>query len=350
MIKDFKSIRKLLTILPAVLLLLASCGEEKQEEEIKSMSDIQAEEGMPVEIGTIELRDFTKNLSYYATLSGIKEATEYSAMGDEIEKVHFKVGDYVQEGKIVMEFPKDNPTMQYEQAKLGYELSQKNYDRMKALYEAGEIAKAKLDGAETQYLVDKRNFETMKQMIFVDAPISGTLVRLHVAEGSDIGSGKPMFTVAQLNRIKAKLWVTESEVRSIRTGMPAEIRTSEGETFSGRITEVSLSMDQMRRAFSVEAEFPNPQKVLKPGVTERIFINTYNKKDAVVIPMHLVNTDNQGKFVYVANNEKAKKQYVELGKVNEIDVEILNGLKPGDRLITKGQAMVKEGQKLNIVN
>ncbi|MBD3409059.1 MAG: efflux RND transporter periplasmic adaptor subunit, partial [Ignavibacteriales bacterium] len=160
------------TLLFGALLVGATfvaCGED--EEPPRGMEQIQKEEGAPVSFETIERRPFVKYLTFYASLAGVQESTVASSISEQVESVRFAVGDYVRKGQTVVRFPKDSPSMRYEQVKAAYELAEKNYERMKALLEAGETSQANFDAAQTQFVAAKDNFESVKQLLFVESPI-----------------------------------------------------------------------------------------------------------------------------------------------------------------------------------
>jgi len=329
------------------IILLQSCSEEEKEP-AKSMEQIRKEEGVPVRIKTIEVQNFTKNLNLYATLSGIKETTKRAPTGDKISKLNAKAGDYVKEDQVIVEYPTDNPALQYEQAKIAYENSELTYKRMKALLEAGETAQQNLDNVKAQYLVNKRNFESMKQILFVESPISGNIIKMDLKVGDHIKSGDPLFTVAQLGTMKAKAWASKDEAAQIKVGMPAIIIDGDTE-FKGRVSEVTLAMDSKKRAFGIEMQFPNPGKKLKSGVIADVRIDIYKNQEAIVVPRNLIKEDPEGMYVYVENGGEAVKKYITFTNQSNIDFEINSGLNIGDRLITEGLSLISDGIKVKVV-
>jgi len=333
-------------LIATVSLLINGCGKDEQTS--KSMSQIQEEEGTPVKVTEIKLQPFTKYLSYFSKLSGVKEATRGAIVGGKIEKINFKVGDFVKENQVVVQFPTDQIGAQYEQAKSAFENAQKTYERMKALLEAGETAQANYDAAETQYLVAKSNFEASKDMIFIDAPFDGYLVDMKVNEGDNVKKDSYLFTIAQLYRMKAKIWVTDNEIGLIKKGMNAEI-TYNNKTYKGKVTDVSLGIDPMTQAFYAEIEFPNTKMELKNGLTVEVKILVYENKNAVVIQRNLVQTDEKGSYVFVEKNGKASKRYISNGMETGIDYEIKSGLNVGDKLITQGNSQLNDGVKVNVI-
>jgi membrane fusion protein (multidrug efflux system) len=219
---------------------------------------------------------------------------------------------------------------------------------LKALLEAGETAQANYDAAETQYLVAKSNFEASKDMIFVEAPFDGYLVDLKVNEGDNVKKDAHLFTIAQLNRMKAKVWVTDTEIGFIKKGMNAEI-TYNNKTYTGKVTDVSLGIDPTRQAFYAEIEFPNPKMELKNGLTVEAKILVYENNNAMVIQRNLVQKDEKGFYVFLEKNGKASKRYISNGMETGIDYEIKSGLNVGDKLITQGSSQLNDGVKVNVI-
>lgn len=327
-------------------LFLTSCGDDKPD--AKSMDEIRKEEGIPVQVEEVKYQPFNKYLTFFSKLTGIKEATKGSIVGGKIEKINASVGDYVREKQIIVEFDTYNPGVQYEQAKSAYENLKKNYERVKALLEAGETSQANYDAIETQYLVAKRNYESVRQMLFIEAPFDGILVDMKVNVGDNVKGDVPLFTVSQTNKMRSKIWVSEKEISQFKKGMKA-ITEYNGQQFIGKVVEISLAMDPAKQAFFVEVEFDNPKGIIKSGVTNEIRILTYEKPNAVIIQRSLVNNDEKGSYVFVVENNKAVKRYITNGNESGLFYEVSNGLKVGDMLVVKGASQLEDGSKVNVI-
>jgi RND family efflux transporter MFP subunit len=331
----------------ALAFLLTACGS-KNPEAAKSMEEIRSEEGIPVKVEKVEYKPFQKYISYYSKLMGIKEATKGALIGGKIEKINANVGDYVKENQVVVQFDTDNPALQYEQAKTAYENSKKNYDRLKSLLDAGETSQASFDGAETQYLVSKRNYESLKQMLFIESPFEGRLVDLKVNEGDNVKNEAYLFTIAQTNKMRAKLWVTEKEIGLIKKGMKT-IAVYNGKEYPGRITDISFGIDPARQSFYVESEFDNSSHGLMNGVTVEIKVLVYENPKAIIIPRNVMMTDDKGHYLFIEQSGKAVKIYAENGRESGLYYEISNGLKPGDNLIVTGVDQLDEGTTVKVI-
>ncbi|MFC2139962.1 efflux RND transporter periplasmic adaptor subunit, partial [Bacteroidota bacterium] len=225
--------------------------------------------------------------------------------------------------------------------------AEKNYNRMRALLDAGETSQANFDGVETQYLVAKRNFETQKQMMFVEAPFDGTVTSIMVKEGDNVKSKAALFSVIQLNKMRTRVWATENEIGLIKNGMDAFLEFM-GNKYFGKVVERSMAMDPMKQAYYVDIEFNNRKKELKSGPTVNVSIIVYENQEAIVIPRNLIKQDTNGQFVFIEENGAAEKRYVTNGNDSGIDFEISSGLILGDNLIVKGSSQLINGTKVKV--
>ena len=345
------SIRKFLNWGLSVALIAsvvtACSGDEKKES--KSMEQIQKEEGLPVVVENIQPRSFTKYLTFFGKFKGERETTVGAMIGGRIEKINFRPGDYVKENDVIIQFPEDAPASQYQQAKSAFELSQKTYDRMKALFEKGEISAAQFDGVETKYNVDKRNYETMKDMLQLDAPYDGTITELMVHEGDNVKAKAALFTIVKMNKMKIRVWLSDKERMTVKKGMKA-IASFNGKDHAGTVHELSLSVNPRKNAFYADLIFDNSSREILAGTTADVKIIIYNNENAIVLPRNLVKTDGAEKFVYLAQNGIAKKQIVTVSNETGMSYEISSGVEIGDQLIVKGVERLSDGAKIKVVN
>ena len=337
-----KSNKTILVVMILSAFLLTNCGGENKSEQQVSENEI------PVKVEEVKFQPFEKYLTFYSKLSGIKEATKGAMIGGKIEKINFTVGAYVKERDVVVEFDTYNPAAQYEQAKTAYENLKKNYERMKALLQAGETSQSNFDAIETQYLVAKRNYESVRQMLFIEAPFDGVIVDVKVHPGDNVKNEAALFTISQISKMRSKIWVSEKELSQFKKGMKA-ITEFAGEKFVGRVVEISMAIDPMKQAFFVEVEFDNPRGILKSGVTTEIKILTYENPEAIIIPRNLINKDENGIYVFVVKNNQAEKRYITNGKESGLYYEVSSGLNEGDMLVVKGSAQLDNGTNVKII-
>lgn len=327
-------------------LYLSSCGGKKAES--RNINQIYEEDGVPVKIEKLTLKKFETKLSYHAVLSGIEESSAFSMVGDKVEKVLVRVGDYVKKDQVLVTFPTDNPAAKYYQAKVAYENAKTAYQRVENLYKTGGISQQDLDNAKAGYDVAEANWQAARQTVKVKAPISGYVTRVSVQESDNVRRDAELVTISRTDKLKAKVWVSESEISNVKKGLPA-YAVWQDSTIQGKVVQVDLAMNRKVQAFGATLEFDNPHHCMVCGVTADIYIVTYNNPQTIVVERKNILQDQNGAYVFVADQNQAKKQSVKLGREEGIDIQILEGLNPGDELIVAGQLLLQPGSKINII-
>ncbi len=336
-----------IVIIATMLLLSSACDNQKAE--LKNMNQIHKENGIPVKTEIVSAKIISNKLNYNAMLTGVKETSVFAKVGDRIEKIFVKVGDFVKKDQLLLTLPKNNPRAKYYQAKVAFENSKTSYERYKKLYETGGISLQTLDNIKTQYKVSKANFDNVKELIKVTAPISGYITKISVRENDNVKEKAHLFTIANVSKLKAKILISEKEIEAFKKGVEA-IATWQGKTIYGKIVEIDVAMNPRTQAFQVVAEFDNSKKEIRAGTTAEIQIINKSEKPIIAIDRkNLIIRENET-FVFVANKNIAKKRKVTLGKNYGLKVEVLSGLKDGDSIITEGQLLLKDNVKIQNIN
>ena len=331
----------------ALALAMYACSNEQKD--TRSMAQIYSEEGVPVSVRDVREEMFVVKKSYNAALTGIEESSAYANIGDKVEKVFVKVGDYVEKDQKLLSFPTNSPSAQYFQAKVGYDNAKVNYDRIANLYQTGGISKQQLDNAKAGLEVAAANWDAAQQSVIVKAPISGYVTKVNVRESDNVKKEAELFTISRMNKMKARVWISEKDAPDVVRGIPARAVWN-GIELTGKVVEVDMALNQMRQAFGAAIEFDNPGKIVKFGVTVDVFIETYRNSNAVVVQANDLVRENDNYFVYVVNDGKAEKRSVKTGKRYELNVEITEGLNPGDTVVVEGQMLLSPQAKVKIIS
>jgi len=329
----------------ALLLLPALTSCSRKDAEAKSMEQIHAEQGIPVEVQSVSAVPFNVQHVFNTVLTGIEETGASAMIGDRIEAIHYRVGDYVKKDAVVVSFPTDNPAAQYFQAKVGYEHACTTHQRMVNLYESGGIALQDLDSVRTQMNVAEANWNAVRQSVHVRAPISGILTSLRVRVSDSVHPGDELFVVSRTDQLKAKLWLQESIRDQVEIGAPATAAWN-GRTLQGKIVEVDRSLDPGHQAFGAVAVFDNPGRGVLSGVNAGVSVASAETAESVVIDRRHLVRESGRVFVYVDDNGTARKREITLGASNGLDVPVIKGLSSGERLIVSGSMKLKDGARI----
>ncbi|PID59004.1 MAG: efflux transporter periplasmic adaptor subunit [Ignavibacteriae bacterium] len=340
-----KLIGKILFLL-ILFTFITSCDEEKVES--KNMEQIYKEEGIPVKVKEIDENSFSRDLSYNAVLSGIKESTVSAFIGGRIEKVNVKVGDFVKKDQVIFEFPEDSPSAQFYQAKVAYENSKTMYERYQKLFEVGGISAQNLDNVKTQYEVNKANWDNIQRLVKVLAPISGYVTQVAVKETDNVRKEALLAIIADLRKLKTSISVSEDEINDIKKG---NIATAEwqGIKVKGKVTQVDMAMNPYTQSFNADIVFDNSARKMKAGVTADITIQSGSNKKIISVDRKNLIADGKEFFAFTLNNGIAKKVKLKVGKKSGVFVEVLEGLNIGDKIIIEGQMFLDDNTKVKII-
>lgn len=336
---------KKIIIIAAIALTILACAKEKTH--VRSMEEIYKEEGVPVLTSSVTADTFSKEITFNATLTGNMQSFETAALTGRIKKVHAKIGEKVVKNQIIVSFPADNPSAGYSQAKAAYENAKSLAERTDELYKIGGVSLQDLENAQTSYKVSKANWDNVCKLLIVKAPISGIITEINVRETDNVEDGAPLFTVAKLSTMKAKIWINESDILAVKKGMEVSVMWKNIQK-TGKIVSVSMAMDNVMRAFAAEVEIDNADLSLKTGVTAEIRVVTVKKDAVIFVPIKLVKTIDANSIVWCATDGKAVGKKVKVGIRNDDMIEIVSGLTTSDVLITAGHSQVKNGSKLRL--
>ena len=333
-------------IILAGILLLSGCGK-KEAVESKSLEQLHKENGVPVKVRVLSEESFSKKLDYNGKLTGVNQATEQSLVGGTVEKINFEEGDLVKEGDVIVTFPQDLSGMNYQAVKANYDVMSASYERLKNLYQDGGISQQEVDNVKAGYLAAESQLNTVEKMLEVVAPIDGYLVEIYVEETDHVEAGDLLFTVAELDRLKSKVTVTEKEIGMIQKGSAA-LAKWEGNEYQGTITAVGYAMNERSGAFEVDLEFANPQKIMKFNINAMIELEVYHNPAAIVVEKKNLLRDSSGDFVYIIKGDRAEKRYVITGQFSGLDFEIISGLAAGEKLVVESRNLLEDGSLVKI--
>lgn len=333
-------------VLLAAVVLTACSGEEAAA--TRSIEQIHREEGVPVRVRSVEPTTFRTYQRFTATLTGATESTAAAMLSDEVAAVRAEVGDFVERDATVIEFPLDNPSLNYEQARVTYESARTAFERVERLFEDDGISRQAYDDARTQLDLARANWESVQTMVRVAAPISGFITRIHVVESENVAPGDPLFTVSDYRRLRTMVWLTDRQVQSIAVGQRATAEW-QGVRLEGEVVQVDIAMNRDRMAFGARLRFDNPERAIPSGVTAEVEIETYRNERAIVLNQREVIEGTDSSYVYVVEGGSAVRRPIAVSRRQGLHLEVGDGLGFGQEVIVQGIDLVDDGTTIRIV-
>jgi cobalt-zinc-cadmium efflux system membrane fusion protein len=188
--------------------------------------------------------------------------------------------------------------------------------------------------------------EVSEGRYWLTAPQAGVVVERNVLMGQEVGPerGDPLLVVAEVDEVIVTADVPEVDVRGLQVGQPATVSSpaAPDQAITGRVEYVGEVVDPVRRMVNVRVRVPNPDRLLRPNAFVQVAFST-GGQERVLVPAEAVVTDDQRSFVFVraANKpERLERRPVRIGRHSEGQVEILDGLRPGETYVAKGALLL----------
>ena len=338
-----------------VVVIIAAVGyrifTRGNEEKVKSISEIQKEKGVPVEVVEVIQTDLNRTLHFNGTVEGIKQCNASAKISERIVKLSVEIGDVVPKGHIIARLDPESPQVQLSQAKLATEDAERELERMRALHQQGAISKQALDKYEFARDVARANLQQIEEILNVTAPIAGVVTDIFYREGETPPPSEPVVTIADMRKIKVKMEVSPFLHTELKKGQDAYIylTTSPDIKVDGVVDKISLSADPESRNFQAYVVADNEDNYLQPGVSVEVEVVVGIRQGVAAIPRDGIFTKGDKIAVFVAE-DTARMVEIKTGIESGSLVEVLSGLMPGQIVVVHGQNNLSEGDRLLIVN
>jgi len=322
----------------------------------------------------------TQAFEHFIDLLGRVDADNVSyisprGMGGQVKAIYIKEGQFVKRGQLVLKLDDAIVRQQILAARKAMDgiktqlnFAKNIYQRQKNLWDQGI-------GTEVQLITAKTNVESLENQLVaaneqvkvaieqlntanVYSDVSGIADRVNIRIGETFVGATQMggqIVIINKNTLKVKVNVPENYLTRLRTGTPVLINIPDAQKVNipSSISLISQSIDANLRGFMAEAKIPSDGS-LKPNQTAIMRIKDYSATNAIVISINMVQTDENGKYVFTmlkSSNGKttAHKVPVIIGEVYGDNVEIKSGLNAGEQLITEGYQSLYEGQSVSVI-
>ena len=181
----------------------------------------------------------------------------------------------------------------------------------------------------------------------IQAEFDGIVTSTEVAAGSAVQEGAPMFSIADASKMCVDFKVSKYNLTSLQVGQKVTI-TSLDRKYQGSVTnigKVAEKTEQGAAMATARVHIDNPDDNLIIGLDAKLKIELGKKTDVLKVPIAAVNSDSKGDFVYVFSKDKLQKKYVKTGISYKKNIEIIEGLKEGEKVVTTIDTTIEDGMK-----
>lgn len=244
---------------------------------------------------------------------------------------------------------------EWDSTRTAYQVAVANHQKTKENYalvvegprkEEIAAARAQLDQSKAALSLARQKLGKTKIL----SPLAGFVRLKKVSKGEFVKNGNPLFVIIQSNPIKLRFTVAEKDVAKIRINQEVSLRVEAfvEREFQGNVSTIYPSLEEKTRTLLVEALVPNPAGALKPGFFAKVTLYTGPAKETVVVPVTALLYEETKVKVFVDEGGRAKERFLKLGGKYGDVMEILEGLREGEKVVVAGQQNLSEGVKLNV--
>lgn len=326
----------------------------KMEAELGNSSDSSSRQIIDVAITNVASQNFSHQIDVQAKVDGDENVSVSPETMGTVTRINVKAGDKVSKGTVLAEL--DNLTYQR-----GLDELQNSHDFLNTLYTKQKALWDQKIGTEIQYLTAKNNLEAIDRKIAttrqqldmtkIKSPINGIVDAMDLKIGQAVSPGSQGVRVVNFSKLKVKGEVAEAYISKVKKGDIVEINFPDlNKSISSKLTYAGKVIDPLNRTFNVEVEV-NPKEVdLHPNMIAILRIADYRAENSLVLPISVVQTTEDGSYVFIAEGTKekavARKRTVVIGKNYNGIIEIKEGLKVGEPVVTTGYQNLVDGQPI----
>jgi multidrug efflux pump subunit AcrA (membrane-fusion protein) len=235
------------------------------------------------------------------------------------------------------------------QARGQYEVAQRQLDDLKRIGQAESLksASGQLGAAKGKYL----GAEAQLSYSEIRSPIDGVVTDRPLYPGELAAASQPLLTVMNTSKLIAKAHISQSDAAALHVGDEAEINLPGSDApVKARVSLISPALDAGSSTIEVWFEVQKPPASLRPGMTVRVEATAKSEKDVLVIPAAalLKNSDGADYVLLAGSDDHAHQQLVKTGVRGADTIEITDGLKEGDSVITEGGYGVPDKTEIKV--
>ena len=303
----------------------------------------------PVKTGVIN-----NQLTAIGESSALKSVTVSSASGGTLMTVDVKPGDKVQAGAKLATLDSDTQQNAFDKAKLAAQDADAALARAQTLAKSNSVSQTQLDAAElaaAQAKLAQQAAQIALDQRTITTPVAGTVGLIQVTPGNLISPQTVVTTVDDSSEILINFWVPErySSQMTIGTALTATSAALPGKTFNGVITAVDNKIDPASRTLQVQATLPNPEGLIKSGMSFSVDMTFPGETFPAVDPLS-IQWSNNGAYVWKVVDNKAVKGMVDIVQRNSDGVLVKGDVKPGDAVVTQGVLQLNDNMAVRLLD
>lgn len=324
------------------LVLVAGCGRQEQ-----------AGSAVPVGAPTVTTQilqpsAWSDSIQALGTTRANESVTVTATVSETVRRVNFESGDVVRAGQLLVDLSGNTQLAELEEARAAYEEADRMYRRNLELGERQLVAASAVDSQRATRDAARARMDQVRAQLgdrAITAPFDGVLGLRMVSPGALVTPGTPIANLDDISIIRVDFTVPEIYLGQISRGQAIVARSAAFRDleFTGTVSSMDSRVDPVTRAVTVRADFPNPDGVLRAGMLMMVDLMQPEREVLALPEIALVQVGRESSVFRVNEDEVVQQVPVAIGVRRRGEVEIVEGLEAGDRVVIDGTVKLRNG-------
>jgi len=332
---------------------------------LAAAADTKAIDAKTIEVRVAKLGrgDVIRYVTLPATVKANQQATLYAKVAGYLKAIKVDAGDTVKAGQELADIEVPELVADLTRYKTESKVAQAEYDRVSAAHRGAPdlIMPQQLDDAEGRRDIAKANLTRIEQLLSyskITAPFGGVITTRYVDVGAFIpaatsgstAQSAALLTLMDFNTVRLSVPVPEIEAPLVQVGQPVRIAIESlpGKTYNAKVSRYSFALDNASKTMHVEADLPNGDRTLRPGMYATVKVGVEKHLDVLTMPAAALVMEKTNAFAYTADGATAKKHPIKIGFNDGEQVEVVEGITSNESIILVGKLNLTDGAAISV--
>ncbi|MBN1646616.1 MAG: efflux RND transporter periplasmic adaptor subunit [Spirochaetales bacterium] len=341
-----------LLLFAAIMLVFTGCQKKDETSSASTTGDYSQTEATAVAVEVIEVKEdkLVPYLEFSGSVQGVNEVNLLSKTRGTIVEVYSKLGEKVSRGAPLLKVDNTLPFLNLKAAEEQAETTRIDFEALEKSASQGGSSRRDLSAARDRLAAVKAALEAARQEYencTVRSPIDGVIATMDrsISPGNSISVGTPVARIIDNSSWVVENSAGEGQIRLISEGTPVLINvpSAGSKAEKGEITAIASGDEQNTGSYKIIIQWTSGNKSIRSGMTASVMVPTKDENTAIIIPLNSVVRRNRMDYVFIEEEGKASAVSVIKGNSLGNRLEIISGLKEGDRLIISGLNSIAPG-------
>jgi membrane fusion protein (multidrug efflux system) len=312
--------------------------------------------GGPVPVEVVELKPVRvlESITAVGSLRSNESVVLRPEVSGRIATIGFRDGQPVKRGQLLIGLDATLNEAEVAQARAEFDLANSNLKRTEDLASKNFVSSSAQDQAASSVQVAEAKLKLAEARLAkmrIIAPFDGVAGIRTVSMGDYVKDGAELVNNEDIRTLKVDFRLPERYFTQLKTGLPVEVSADAlpGGRYAGTVDAINPRVDASGRSLEVRAKLGNTDGQLRPGMFARVRVLLGDRPNALMVPEEAVVPLGDDFFVYTVADGKARRVLVKLGVRRDAQVELLEGAAAGDKVVTAGIRVQRDGQPVRVV-